>query len=131
MAYKDLREFIKVLEQKGRLKRIKTEVDPLLEITEIADRMVKQGGPALFFEKVKGSDFPVVINLFSTEEQMNLALEVNNFDEIADRIREFMHMQPPTGIWDKIMMLPKLGELANFIPKVVKAGPCKEVIIKD
>ncbi len=131
MAYKDLRDFIKVLEQKGRLKRITTEVDPILEITEIADRMVKLGGPALFFEKVKGSNIPVVINLFSTQEQMNWALEVNDVEEIANRIREFMHLQPPTGLWDKIMMLPKLGELANFIPKVVKTGPCKEVIIKD
>lgn len=131
MAFKDLREFIALLEQKGLLKRIKTEVDSELEITEIADRMVKQNGPALLFENVKGSSIPVLINSFASYERMNLALEVDNLNQIADRIRELIKPQMPTGIWEKILMLPKLAELSNYIPKLVKSGPCKEVIIKD
>ena len=88
MAYKDLREYIKVLENKDLLLRIKAEVDPLLEITEITDRACKSpgGGKALFFEKVKGSSFPVVTNLFGSFERMCLSLEVNRLDDIADRI---------------------------------------------
>ncbi|MCX7919188.1 MAG: menaquinone biosynthesis decarboxylase [bacterium] len=131
MAYKDLREFIQILEQNGLLKRIKTEVDCELEITEIADRMVKQNGPALLFENVKGYSIPVLINTFASYERMNLALEVDNLNQIADRIRNLLKLQMPTGIWEKILMLPKLAELSNYIPKQVKSGPCKEVIIKD
>ena len=97
MPYKNLKEFIKTLEEKGELKRITAEVDPELEITEIADRVSKAGGPALLFEKVKGSEFPVLINAFGSYRRMELALNCGSFDEIAKRIESLVKIQPPAG----------------------------------
>ena len=102
MAYRDLRDFLRTLEKKGELKRISEEVDPILEITEITDRTVKAGGPALLFEKPRGSRVPVVTNLVGTERRMNLALEVESLDEVADRIHSFLDMQSPQGIFEKM-----------------------------
>jgi 4-hydroxy-3-polyprenylbenzoate decarboxylase len=131
MAYKDLREFIEVLEKRDLLKRIKVEVDPVLEIAEINDRVVKAGGPALFFENPKGSRFPCVVNLFGSYERMRLALEVDDLDDIGKEILEFLEPEIPTNLIQKLKALPKLKRLADFLPKYVKWGPCKEVIIKD
>jgi 4-hydroxy-3-polyprenylbenzoate decarboxylase len=131
MAYKDLRDFIGVLEKRGLLKRIAVEVDPVLEIAEINDRVVKQGGPALLFENPKGSKVPCVVNLFGSFERMKLALEVESLDEIGGKMLEFLEPEIPTNILEKLKALPKLKRLADFLPKYVKGGPCKEVIIKD
>lgn len=131
MGYRDLRHFIEALEQKGWLKRITTEVDPILEITEITDRVSKAYGPALLFENVKGSDMPVLINAFGTFERMNLALEVNNLDEIGQEILTFLQPpEVPASFFDKLKALPKVAQIANFMPKIVKTGPVKEVILK-
>lgn len=131
MAYDDLRAFIRVLETQGELKRIPFEVDPYLEITEFADRSVKTGGPALLFEKPKGSSVPLLINAFASEKRMNLALEVDSVEQIADRISAILAMQKPEGLLGKLKMLPKLADLAAAFPKTVSSGPCKEVILKD
>jgi 4-hydroxy-3-polyprenylbenzoate decarboxylase len=131
MAYKDLRDFVAALERAGELKRIPFEVDPYLEITEFADRSVKQKGPALLFEKPRGSSIPVLINAFASERRMQLALEVNSVEEIAARIAELVQMRMPEGLIAKIKMLPTLAELGSFFPKAVKDGPCKEVIKRD
>ncbi|HXK01254.1 MAG TPA: menaquinone biosynthesis decarboxylase [Verrucomicrobiae bacterium] len=131
MAYEDLREFIHALEKKGELKRIKVEVDPVLEIAEFADRAVKSGGPALLFERPKGSQVPVLINAFASMRKMEIALEVKSVEEIAARIVEFLEMRMPEGIIGKLKMLPKLAEMGAFFPKVVGKGPCQEVIRKD
>jgi len=131
MAYKDLRHFIKVLEERGLLKRIKVEVDPVLEITEITDRVSKQNGPALFFENVKGSSIPILINAFGSMERMNLALETDHLDDVAERIGEILTPEIPTGFFGKLKALPKLLDISSFFPKIVKKGACKEVIIKD
>ncbi len=128
MAYRDLHDFVRTLEKKGELKRISAEVDPVLEITEITDRTVKAGGPALLFERPKGSRIPVVTNLVGTERRMNLALEVDSLDEIAARISSFLEMQSPQGILEKVKMLPKLAEIGSFFPKVVRSGECQEVV---
>src|SRR6266576_3161446 len=128
LAYRDLREFIARLEKEGELRRIAAEVDPVLEITEIADRVTRAGGPALLFERPKGSRVPLLINMRGSERRMNLALEVSHVDEVAARIRGFLDMQSPQGLLDKIKMLPKLAEIGSFFPKTVKTGPCKEVI---
>src|SRR5579872_3835472 len=98
MAYRDLREFIRALEQNKELKRISIEVDPILEITEFADRAVKQGGPALLFEKPKGYSTPILINAFASMRKMELALEVDSVDEVAHRISEFLEMRVPQGL---------------------------------
>lgn len=131
MPYKDLREFIRFLERKGLLMRITSEVDPVLEIAEINDRIVKKSGPALFFQKPKDSKFPCVVNLFGSYERMKLALEVNSLDEIGDRMLEFLEPEIPTNLIEKLRALPKLKRLADFLPKCVNSGPCKEVIFKD
>ena len=128
MAYDDLREFIRALEKHGELKRIPFEVDPRLEITEFADRSVKTGGPALLFEKPKGSDIPVLINAFASMRRMEIALEVSSVEEVAGRISELLAMQKPEGLLGKLKMLPKLADLTSIFPKTVSSGPCKDVI---
>ncbi|MEW6663426.1 MAG: menaquinone biosynthesis decarboxylase [Bacillota bacterium] len=132
MAYQDLRSFIKVLEQRGLLKRITVPVDVNLEITEITDRVVKAGGPALLFENVIGYDMPVLTNAFGTLERMQLALEVTSLDDVGKDILDFIQpAELPTTFMDKLKALPKLAQLSSFLPKTVKSGPCREVIIKD
>ena len=126
------------LQRAGELKRIKTEVDPVLEIAEITDRVSKSrdkngayGGPALLFEKAKGSSVPVLINQFGSERRMKMALEVDSLNEVAERIRQFMDVKSPQGFLDKVKMLPMLAEMGKFFPKAVSTGPCKEVIRRD
>ncbi|MHB8754407.1 MAG: menaquinone biosynthesis decarboxylase [Candidatus Acidiferrales bacterium] len=131
MAYRDLRAFLARLEREGELKRISAGVDPVLEVTEITDRVTKAGGPALLFERPKGSTVPVVINLLGSQRRMNLALDVDDIDQVANRVRSFLDVQTPQGFLDKVKMLPKLAELGSFFPKTVKSGACKEVIRKD
>ena len=131
MAYRDLRDFIRKLEQAGELKRITAEVDPVLEITEITDRVTKAGGPALLFEHPKGSRIPVLINMLGSERRVNLALEVEKLSDVADRINSYLALQLPQGLMDKLKLLPKLAEIGAFFPKTVKSGPCKEVIRKE
>ena len=131
MAYKDLREFLKRLEAAGELKRISAEVDPVLEVTEITQRVTRAGGPALFFERPKGSRTPLVINLLGSERRINLALESDSLAEIAGRIRGFLDLPAPQGLLDKVKMLPKLAELGSFFPKTVKTAPCQEVVRRE
>jgi 4-hydroxy-3-polyprenylbenzoate decarboxylase len=131
MAYSDLREFIAALEKNKELRRIPFEVDPELEITEFADRAVKTGGPALLFEKPKGSRIPVLINSFASARKMEIALEVESVEEVARRISEYLEMRMPEGLLGKLKMLPKLAEVGAFFPKVVSSGPCKDVIRRD
>ncbi len=142
MAYNDLREWIAALERAGELKRVRVEVDPVLELTEITDRVSKStvdgrrstaaGGPALLFENVKGHPgAKVLINQFGSARRMNLALEVKSLDGIAERLRMFMDVKSPEGLLEKIKMLPMLADLGKFFPKTVASGPCKEVIKKE
>src|SRR6202521_2465079 len=131
MAYADLRDFIRALEKHGELKRIPFEVDPHLEITEFADRAVKSGGPALLFEKPKGSSIPVLINSFASARKVEIALQVESVEEVARRISEYLEMRMPEGLLGKLKMLPKLAEVGAFFPKSVSSGPCKDVIRRD
>src|SRR5688500_563258 len=102
MSYSDLGDFISALEKAGELKRIPFEVDPYLEITEFADRSVKTGGPALLFEKPKGSSVPVLINAFASMKRMEIALQVSSVDEVAHRISEYLEMKMPQGMIAKL-----------------------------
>jgi len=139
LAYDDLRDWIKALERAGELKRIRTEADPILEIAEITDRVSKSrdqqgsvGGKALLFENLKG--YPgqkLLINQFGSARRMNMALEVDSLDEVAERIRGFVDVKSPQGFLDKVKMLPMLAEMGKFFPKTVSSGPCKEVIKRD
>jgi 4-hydroxy-3-polyprenylbenzoate decarboxylase len=151
LAYDDLREWIAALERAGELKKIRAEVNPILEVTEITDRVSKSrvgtgvparpagqspaaesSGPALLFQNIKGHPgAQLLINQFGSARRMNLALEVNKLDEVADRIRAFMDVKSPQGFLDKVKMLPMLAEMGKFFPKTVSTGPCKEVIRRD
>ena len=148
MAYDDLRAWIAALQRAGELKTIRTEVDPILEITEITDRVSKNvgagvppvqpvdgqwpGGPALLFENIKGHPgSQLLINQFGSARRMNLALEVDALDQVAERIRAFIDVKSPQGFLDKVKMLPMLAEMGKFFPKTVATGPCKEVIKRD
>jgi 4-hydroxy-3-polyprenylbenzoate decarboxylase len=126
---RDLREWIALLEREGELVRISAEVDPNLEITEIVDRSVKAGGPALLFEHPKGSQHPLLINQFGTERRMCLALGVDRLDEAGQKVGEILEMQPPEGIVEKAKGLMKLKSIADSRPKTVRSGPCQEVVL--
>ncbi len=131
MAYTDLRDFIAALDRAGELARIRVPVDPVLEMTEFADRTVKTGGPALLFENPKGSSIPVLMNAFASQRRMELALEVASLEEVAQQIAELLHPQTPVGLLDKLKMLPKLAELGSFFPRTVNSGPCKQVVRRE
>jgi 4-hydroxy-3-polyprenylbenzoate decarboxylase len=131
MAFKDLQHYIEELESRQDLKRIAAAADPVLEITEIADRVVKSGGPALFFERVKGSSYPVAINLFGTLERVCFALGVNALDEIADRILSMIPRSPLSSFVDKVKLLWHLKDLKNIQPKTVRSGSSQEEVEKD
>jgi 4-hydroxy-3-polyprenylbenzoate decarboxylase len=130
MPYNSTCQFVSALEGIGELKRISAEVDPVLEITEIADRTVKRGGPALLFEKVKGHNIPVLINSLGSEKRMCLALGVDDFEVVADRIRELLNLEIPSGLMQKLKRLPPLMKLASLGPEVISSGPCQDVIIQ-
>jgi len=121
MAYEDMREFIALLEKKNLLKRVKTEVDPVLEIAEINDRIVKKEGPAVLFENCKGAKLPCVVNLFGSYERMQLALEVDDLNDIGGQMLEFLEPEIPTNLMQKLKALPKLKRLSDFLPKYVKS----------
>ena len=145
MAYDDLRAWIKALEKAGELKRVRAEVDPILEMAEITDRASKAGkrgglkgyepgGPALLFENVKG--YPgarVLMNQFGSERRMRLALDVDSLDDVAGRIQALMEVKSPEGFLEKLKMLPMLAEMGSFFPKTIPAknAACKEVILRD
>ncbi len=131
MSYNNLREYIQGLENLGELLTVNTEVNPVLEISEINDRIVKQEGGALLFKKVMGSPFPLLINTFGSHKRMLRALGADSYKEISDRMEAFVEMRPPSSFWDKLKMLPKVVELSQIAPKVVHAGPCQDVVIQE
>lgn len=130
MRYEDLREFLTTLEKEGLLKRIKAEVDPRLEVSEILDRTIKGRGPALLFENVRGSRLPIVGNLFGTRERVAIGLGVREDEllKIGEYIAELQRPEPPEGIWDAVKKLPFYGRALTLGPKTVKTAPCQEVI---
>jgi 4-hydroxy-3-polyprenylbenzoate decarboxylase len=128
---RDLREWIDVLEREGELVRVAAEVDPYLELTEIVDRTVKAGGPALLFGNPKGSSHPVLINQFGTERRMCLAFGEPSLDDVAAKLESVLEMQPPQGLADKVRGLRKLKSIADSLPKTVRSAPCQEVVLTD
>jgi 4-hydroxy-3-polyprenylbenzoate decarboxylase len=130
MALRDLREWIALLEREGELRRVSAEVDPHLEITEIVDRTVKAGGPALLFERPKGSQHPLLINQFGTERRMCLAFGVERLDDVAAKLGDVLEMQPPEGLAAKVRGLRTLKSIADSRPKTVRRGACQEVVLR-
>jgi 4-hydroxy-3-polyprenylbenzoate decarboxylase len=125
----DLRAWIALLEREGELFRVAAEVDPRLEITEIVDRTVKAGGPALLFEHPKGSEHPLLINQFGTERRMCLAFGVERLDDVGQKLADVLEMQPPQGLVEKVRGLQKLKSIADSRPKSVRSAPCQEVVL--
>ena len=132
MNYPSLREFIDRLDREGELLRIKESVSPILEITEITDRVSKQpgGGKALLFENIEGSSMPVLINAFGSSKRMNMALGVNDIEDIPKRIEQYIKIPPPATLLDKVKLLPMLLQAAQFPPKLVNKAhpPCQEIV---
>ena len=131
MNFKDLRAFLSFLDSKGELRHIKAPVSCELEITEIVDRVVASGGPALLFENVEGYNFPLVINLYGSHQRMAWALGVDHIDELTERVRQIIGMAqtPPSGIMSKLSTLGKLAGLARSQPKLVRSAPCQDVVL--
>jgi 4-hydroxy-3-polyprenylbenzoate decarboxylase len=127
----DLREWIALLEREGELVRVSAEVDPHLEVTEIVDRTVKAGGPALLFERPKGSTHPLLINQFGTERRMCLAFGVERLDDIGAKLADVLEMQPPEGLADKLRGLKQLKSIADSRPNVVRKGVCQEIVLQE
>ncbi|HEU5214923.1 MAG TPA: menaquinone biosynthesis decarboxylase [Gaiellaceae bacterium] len=130
MPAKDLRDWIALLERESELVRVSAEVDPDLEVTEIVDRTVKAGGPALLFERPKGSERPLLINQFGTERRMCLAFGVERLDDVARRVADVLEMQPPSGLLEKVRGLQKLKSVADSRPKTVGKGVCQEIVLR-
>ncbi|HSW45841.1 MAG TPA: UbiD family decarboxylase [Phycisphaerae bacterium] len=150
MPFADLQSFVAELEKQDQLRRIRAEVDPILEITEIADRVMKSpcpegskgappadpahggmGGRALLFENVRGSNIPVLINAFGSYARIRLALGCEDLEELAQRIQQLVKPEMPTTLMEKLKKLPELARLAGYGPKVVKRGICQEVVHTD
>jgi 4-hydroxy-3-polyprenylbenzoate decarboxylase len=135
MAYKNLHEFVNALEREGELIRIKSYVNPHLEIAEITDRISKseKGGKALLFENT-GYGFPVLMNAYGSEKRMCLALGVSDLNNVAHDIENLFNLlsSPKENIIDKLKLLPKLGQFANWMPKVKSGrGECQQVIMEE
>lgn len=130
VAFADLRDWIACLEREGELVRVDAEVDPYLEATEIVDRTVKAGGPALLFQRPRGSSHPLLVNQFGTERRMCLGFGVASLDDVARRLEDVLELQPPQGLVEKVRGLGKLKRLADSMPKTVRGGPCQEVVLE-
>ncbi|MCH7814440.1 MAG: UbiD family decarboxylase, partial [Planctomycetes bacterium] len=149
MPYPDLQSFLTDLEQRGQLVRVSAEVDPILEVSQIADRVGKmpaagdapppatdpvhgaRGGRALLFENVKGSDLPLAINVYGSYERMRIALGCESFEALADRVQALVKPEIPTTLIEKMKKIPELVKISGFSPKVVRSGLCQEVVHTD
>ncbi|MGC6341581.1 4-hydroxy-3-polyprenylbenzoate decarboxylase [Bisgaard Taxon 45] len=132
MKYKDLREFLDLLEQRGELKRIKQEIDPLLEMTEIADRTLRAGGPALLFENPKGFDIPVLCNLFGTPKRVAMGMgqeQVSSLRDVGKLLAFLKEPEPPKGFKDFLSSIPQFKQVLNMPTKVLGRADCQQLIL--
>lgn len=128
MPIEDIEEFVEKLENAGQLKRVKTQVDSSLEISEILSRVMYSNGPAVLFENVKNYDMPVLANAFGSIKRLEIGLECTDFTEIGQRIVDMTRMEVPAGIFDKLRKLPELSKITDIAPKLQKSGPVTEVV---
>jgi len=131
MAYDSLRAFVEALERSRQLHRVDAAVDPRLEISEITNRVVKAGGPALLFTNVLGSRFPVLTNQFGSRKRMATALGVRDLDEAGDRIRKLLDFSIPSSALDRIGKLLSLASAAAALPKTIGSGRCQDVVLAE
>ncbi|MGE5821264.1 MAG: menaquinone biosynthesis decarboxylase, partial [Nitrososphaerota archaeon] len=129
MYFENLREYVEALEKAGQLKRIRTQVSVDLEIAEILRRvMYDNDGPAILFENVEGYDIPVLGNAFGSLRRLKMALDMENFEDIGERVTELTRLKMPHGLLNKFKMLPKLSEISDYGPKSTGSGPVTEII---
>lgn len=131
MAHDDIQAFIAELDKRGELARVDAPVDPILEVTEVYDRVVKAGGPALLFEQVEGSEIPLAINLLGTDERMRLALDDRDPRAIGERLVSLLQTKPPKGLGEVVDSLKKVKEIFSFPPNEVRRAPCQQVVDED
>ncbi len=132
MKYRDLRDFIDLLEQQGELKRIQYAADPVLEITEICDRTLKQQGPALLFENPKNSTVPLLGNLFGTAHRVAMGMGADSVDKLREIGRLLAYLkepEPPKGMKDAFEKIPVFKQVLNMAPKIVKNASCQQVVL--
>lgn len=129
-GYNTTREFIDALEKAGELVRITAEVDPDLEVSEIAARVMREYGPALLFENVKGSRIPLLINAYGSARRMGMALGVDSLDEVSERITSLVEIKPPTSFRAALRMLPQVAQVRNFPPRTVKSAPVQHTVLR-
>ncbi|WP_372857435.1 4-hydroxy-3-polyprenylbenzoate decarboxylase [Pseudoalteromonas sp.] len=133
MKYKDLRDFIDLLEKRGELKRISQEIDPYLEMTEIADRTLRAEGPALLFENPKGYKIPVLANLFGTPKRVAMGMgqeDVSELREVGKLLAFLKEPEPPKGIKEALGQIPVFKQVLNMPAKEVKKAPCQQIILQ-
>ena len=133
MKYKDLRDFIDKLEEQGELVRVTAEVDPDLEMTEIADRTLRGEGPAILFENPKGYDIPVLANLFGTPKRVAMGMgqeDVEALREVGKTLAFLKEPEPPAGLKDAFSKLPIFKQVLNLSPKEVSKAPCQKIVIE-
>ena len=131
MKYKDLRDFLALLEQRGDLRRVGVEIDPYLEMTEVCDRTLRAGGPAILFERPKGHDIPVLGNLFGTPQRVALGMgeeSVSALRDVGKLLAQLKEPEPPRGMKDAWQKLPVFKKVLDMAPKVVKGAPCQEFV---
>jgi 4-hydroxy-3-polyprenylbenzoate decarboxylase len=132
MPYESLSEYVDALDRCGELRRVKAMVSPELEVAEIMRRLMYKGDqPAILFENVQGSTMPILGNAFGTMRRLQLALETTDFTKIGERIMDLTKMKMPSGMLNKLKMLPKLSEIADYGPRYVDSGPVTEIIQID
>ena len=131
MSFKNLQSVIKDFEDRGQLVRISEPLSPKLEMTEVTDRVVKNGGPALLFENPKGYDIPVLTNLYGSLDRIRSIFNIQELDDLGARFVRFLEMAPPKGWVEKLKLLPVLKEVADVFPKTIKNAPCQEVVHTD
>ena len=128
MPFENLSEYVEKLEIAGELRRVTTEVNPELEVAEVMRRMMySKNSPAILFENVKGYDVPILGNAFGSIKRIQLALELDDFSDIGNRIVDLTKLKIPSGVLNKLRMLPKLSEISEYGPKIVENGPVQEI----
>ncbi len=130
MACTSLEDTIRFLEARGELKRVSARVSPNLEISEISQRVFRQGGPALFFERVEGANFPVLTNLFGTRQRVE-AMFGKTLNNLEDLVSSTLNTEFPGSLKESLSLLPKLSSLKSLIPKKVSSPPCQEVVTRE
>ena len=128
MAFDSLQNLVEFLRETDQLACITESVSPHLEMTELTDRVVKKGGPALLFEHPTGYNYPVLTNVYGTLDRIKAIFDVGSLNDLGSRFEEFLNLEPPKGFIDKLKLLPKLKDIAGVFPRRVKDAPCQEVV---